>query len=236
MPEGSTPQKEVMRLVNGLASYLGVTANGISISTLWDAKPPDAALGEPLHEFLKEVGASTFLYENYQSAADFRDDYREKLNKNPSIGKTFTQAQFDESVRRMDVYKAWLLDAVLEMGKKHTVVVTQSEDVKSNYRDDPPPAYYIQPAWHQWWGSSVLGAPEVVIPAGQMPYKSRITGVTEHLPVMASLLTQPGSDTQLLELTHAFLEGVGRPTVVKSGSTMFKIEGKAEEVPANPWL
>ena len=24
--------------------------------------------------------------------------------------------------------------------------------------------YYIQPAWHQWWISSILGAPELVIP------------------------------------------------------------------------
>jgi hypothetical protein len=38
-----------------------------------------------------------------------------------------------------DVYAKWWLDTLLEVGKKDTLVVMQSEDVKPNYRDDAPP-------------------------------------------------------------------------------------------------
>ena len=112
-------------------------------------------------------------------------------------------------MRRLDVYRRWFLEHVMEAGKKSTLLVMQSEDVKPNYRDDPPPyefstrvrrrineltvnrEYYIQPAWNQWWISSILGAPEVVIPAGQIPYISRITETVEELPVATSIMGEP---------------------------------------------
>jgi len=39
----------------------------------------------------------------------------------------------------MDVYKAWFLENVMQVGKMNTFVVMQSEDVKPLYRDDAPP-------------------------------------------------------------------------------------------------
>jgi hypothetical protein len=56
-----------------------------------------------------------------------------------SVGKEYTQEQFNEGMRCFDVYAKWWLDTVLEVGKKDTLVVMQSEDVKPNYRDDAPP-------------------------------------------------------------------------------------------------
>lgn len=56
-----------------------------------------------------------------------------------SIGKQYSEEQFNEGIRRLDVYKQWWLHTILETGKKDTLVVMQSEDVKPNYRDDPPP-------------------------------------------------------------------------------------------------
>ncbi|KAF2033333.1 hypothetical protein EK21DRAFT_109130 [Setomelanomma holmii] len=139
------------------------------------------------------------------------------------VGKQYSKEQFDEGIRRLDIYKQWWLETILEMWSKDTVVVMQSEDVKPSYRDDAPPAYSIQPAWHQWWVSSILGAPEVVIPAGQIQYTARITGNTEYLPVMASLMSQPDSDLELLSLTHDFLTHSGRDTVVRSGPVMLEV-------------
>jgi hypothetical protein len=42
-------------------------------------------------------------------------------------------------MRRLDVYKQWWLDVVLEVGQRETVVVMGSEEVKPNYRDDAAP-------------------------------------------------------------------------------------------------
>lgn len=39
----------------------------------------------------------------------------------------------------MKIYESWFLSTVLRVGSFNTLVVMQSEDVKPNYRDDPPP-------------------------------------------------------------------------------------------------
>jgi len=55
------------------------------------------------------------------------------------LGSTTTQTQHLEGIRRMDLYKQWFLETVMQVGMMNTVVVMQSEDVKPMYRDDAPP-------------------------------------------------------------------------------------------------
>ena len=137
------------------------------------------------------------------------------------IGSAITREEHEDAMLRMNVYKLWFLESVMQVGKKNTMVVMQSEDVEPKYRKDPPPPYYIQDAWHQWWLSPVLGAPEIVLPAGQIPYDSSVTKRKEFLPVTASILSQPGSDVDLISMAKEFLESVGRPVTVSSGISMF---------------
>ena len=42
-------------------------------------------------------------------------------------------------MKRMEVYREWLSIVVMKVGERRTLVITQSEDVKPNYRDKPPP-------------------------------------------------------------------------------------------------
>ena len=53
-----------------------------------------------------------------------------------------TKEDHEESLRRLDVYKGWFLDTVMQVGIKTSFVVMQSEDVMPKYRDDPPPSVY----------------------------------------------------------------------------------------------
>ncbi|KUJ13471.1 uncharacterized protein LY89DRAFT_737451 [Mollisia scopiformis] len=231
-PTADTPQKRlVLKLVEDLEKHLKVEAQRVSISGLWDDQPPQAAAGESLQDYLREVGANTFLYENYHSTANFRDDYRKKFGRAPfsspfvtwrwKIGKQYTAEQHEEGMRRMKTYAEWFLDTVMQVGTANT-------------------AYYIQPAWHQWWISPILGAPEIVVPVGQLPYESRISNQTEYLPVTASIMSQPGTkivaildttatsiiidtDMTLIEFTETFMKDVGRSLVVQSGKIMFPL-------------
>jgi len=58
-PSTDTLQKKlVLNLVEDLEKHLKVEARRISISGLWDDQPPQAAAGEHLHEYLKEVWQS----------------------------------------------------------------------------------------------------------------------------------------------------------------------------------
>jgi hypothetical protein len=103
IPGDETPQKQaVMGVVRDLESYLGLTAVRLGLEDVWDVNSPEDAKGEELHDFLKDVsyasfslddqatkleqvGASTFLYENYQSGAKFRDDYQKAFHEKPFV-------------------------------------------------------------------------------------------------------------------------------------------------------
>lgn len=61
------------------------------------------------------------------------------LTAHTSVGETYTEAQHIEGMRRLDIYKQWWLDVVLEVRKRETVVVMGSEEVNPNYRDDAAP-------------------------------------------------------------------------------------------------
>ena len=150
LPSEDTPQKRiVLDFVKDLEIYLKIKADRIVISDLWAKTPPGAANGQGLHDFLEKAGKDTFLYANHHSAASFRDGYRQKFGKAPfaspfvqwrwKIGSTVTKEEHEESMRRIDVYKQWFLEEVMQVGVKNSLVIMQNEDVEPKYRDDPPP-------------------------------------------------------------------------------------------------
>jgi len=93
-----TPQKKIVSdLVKDLESFTRLKARKVSLSALWDEKPPQGVEGQGLHVYLTDVrssnclaipvakrtqvGAHTFLYANYHSSARFRHEYCEKCGK-----------------------------------------------------------------------------------------------------------------------------------------------------------
>lgn len=105
-----------------------------------------------MHEYLEKVGRDTFLYANYHSAAAFRDSYRKKYGRKPfvskfvqwrwDVGSKVSREEHEEAMRRMDVYKDWFSETIMQVGKSNSFVVMQSEDVIPKYRDDPGPLVF----------------------------------------------------------------------------------------------
>ena len=165
--------------------------------------------------FLVDIGKDAFLYSFYHKTTSFREDYRKQHSKEPFAnrlvkwrwerGSNVSRLDHEEAMRRMNIYRQWLLDVVLQMKTRSCYIIMQNEDVKPVYRDDPAPGFQIQPAWHQWWLASIIGAPELVIPVGEISYASRVSGNTERLPVAASIMGPPGSDFRLLAMAQRFL-------------------------------
>lgn len=58
-------------------------------------------------------------------------------------------------------------------------------------------------------------------PVSQISYQSVITGETEELPVVVSLLGRSGDDMNLIQWALGTLRASGRPTTVKTGKTAF---------------
>ena len=95
-------------------------------------------------------------------------------------------------------------------------------NVQPCYRDEwPAPPSAVQQLWEPLLLAPILGAPEIVVPAGQIDYDSRVSGRKEVLPVCVSMMGLPGTDLSLMSLVKTLLEKSRRPAKVLTGRTMF---------------
>ncbi|KAF2676238.1 amidase signature enzyme [Lentithecium fluviatile CBS 122367] len=237
--QGSMQAKILAEVIQQLGEFIGNDVRSVSLAALWKSSPPEEAQGETLHEYLDEVGACTFLYENYHTLSNFRDDYLGKFHRDPfvsqfvqwrwNIGKVYTRAQFNEGLRKLEVFRQWFLDCVMQ-GVPETILVISGEAVRPNYRNDLPSGNYVQPAWHPWWISPILQGPEVVIPIGHVPYQSTISNSVEHLPATLSLLCEKYGDMGLLEFAEQFLNATSHPFVLASGNRMWNSNDNIESL------
>nr|XP_019046190.1 hypothetical protein I302_04930 [Kwoniella bestiolae CBS 10118]OCF25120.1 hypothetical protein I302_04930 [Kwoniella bestiolae CBS 10118] len=68
--------------------------------------------------------------------------------------------------------------------------------------------------------ASISGAPEYVVPIGQVPFKSLVSGVEEMHPLSMSFIAYPGCDSMLLD----FIDKLGKAGILnetKTGRTAF---------------
>ena len=114
----------------------------------------------------------------------------------------------------------------MEPTTHRTIVVLPIENMTPRYRDEAR-THFVPEGVPNLFLSPILGAPEVVVPVGEVSYKSRVSGCDEWLPVGLSLMGQMGSDIELLELVATCLEESKRPTAVKTGKRTFG-EGEGE--------
>ena len=55
------------------------------------------------------------------------------------MGSKSSEEEHQKAMRRMKVDEDWVLDMVLQVGRRNTFVMMLSEDVMPRYRYDPPP-------------------------------------------------------------------------------------------------
>lgn len=204
------------------------------ISDAWDADPPREAKGLKLQDFLNpQVATRSYVYNFWQRIAPLHEEYRRKYGHEPFFplpegihlwddAKSVSSKESEAAWHRIDIYGHWILNKVMKQEESNTIIIMPLGNVKPTYRDEWPS---IQKGDQQMWEplllAPILGAPEVVVPAGHMKYHSRITGKEESLPVCMSVMGLPGSDHELVELVRSMLSFSGRPTRVMTGITMF---------------
>lgn len=202
----------------------------IHLHKLWEETRPATAHGYGLKEFLRDVGRNSFIHDFYHSTDDFRSEYERRFQASPQVnrvvrwrwevGRTITTTQRNEAIRRLNVYKAWLLEHVFR--DANPIMLLPVGNAEENYRDDKSiESPVAQEAWDQLWLSPILGAPEITVPIGQVPFESKMTRREEMLPVVASLVGLPRTDLCLIEMAKKILEYSRRPTRVATGRQMF---------------
>jgi Asp-tRNA(Asn)/Glu-tRNA(Gln) amidotransferase A subunit family amidase len=214
--------------VDDMATHLNATITKVSIRKCWEEAPPNSASSN-IEEFLKDVIIHTYYYSFYHSSDAFRTEYSKKFNRKPYVipfveqrwasGATVSTDQYEEGLRKLEIYRTWLLGHIFK--EKKTLMVLPISPVEPHYRDERTESPSYQTATDELFLSPILHSPDIVIPIGEIPYQSRITGNQEQLPVAINVVGTPGMDYWVLESMRTVLQKSGRPWKVKSGSRMF---------------
>ncbi|KAF2654218.1 amidase signature enzyme, partial [Lophiostoma macrostomum CBS 122681] len=203
----------------------------VSFRDAWAKSPPEDAKGKDLRSYLERAGLHTFVHDFYHNSDAFRSRYESRYGHPPhvnkvtrwrwDVGSRITRDQRDHAFRRTQIYKSWVLDSILEVDKETALVVLPIKDAVPNYRDTDPGPPFAQDVWDPLWLSSVLGAPEMSVPVGNISYRSRITRRDELLPVSVLVMSPPGTDIMLADALKTTFIKSARPLTVKTGRNMY---------------
>ncbi|KAF4469742.1 Amidase signature domain [Fusarium albosuccineum] len=231
LPVANSKQMEMIdAFIHDAQSFLPATVTEFSIQDSWKQSHP-AGTSDNVEEYLHEVIRKTYYYQFYHSTDGFREWCHAKKQRPPYVisfvrdrwdqGAKVTADEHKEAARRLDTYRKWLHEELFGDSSVKTFVVLPVADAKPNYRNDESPSPRNQSARDQLFLPPILGAPDLVVPIGEVPYDSRITEKTEHLPVVVNLVGAPGQDFQLVEGVETILEQSRRPKAVITGPRIF---------------
>lgn len=221
--------------VEDVCSCLKQRVKRVSIAELWRRNPPPRAKEQELREFLSPaVATQSYVYDVWKKVSPFITEYHAQFHRQPFFpppkgrdlwnqAKKVTPAQNEEAWAKIAVYREWLLETVLQCESEDAIVLSPLGDISPCYRDEwPAPPCGDQQLWEPLLMAPILGAPQIVVPAGEMKYRSRISGRDEYLPVCVAIMGLPGKDRDLLRLTRSILQHSGRNTKVRVGRRMFE--------------
>ena len=232
----------VESFVLDLEKFLNIRKTKISISALWNKKPPFQLKpnSQSVQEFLGKVAVETYYHDFYHSTDSFRAKYHERYHKEPyvtpfnhwrwNLGKQVTSSQHHEGMSRLTIYKEWFLNEVMRSTEVQSLLILPVQNVQPHYRDEPPPKPMIQEGFDQLFVPPILGAPDILVPLGEVPYFSKVTGREEYLPVGVDIVGLPHSDLSLLNTIRDCLTSSSRPLGVSTGARLFESEGKRVEI------
>ena len=214
-----------------LEATLDTQSVQVSLAELWKKTAPAEVAGRDLETWLADVVVQTYYRDFYDSTSSFRKQYNEKFGKEPyvnsfvhwrwNLGKKVSDGQRAEGLRRIELYRAWLLQHVLQTHLFKALVILPISHVQPTYRDAPPGPPSVQSGFDPLYFVPILAGPDVVLPIGEVKYHSRITDRDEYLPMAIDLVASPGEDRGLLDTAIKCLRKAGRPLSVKTGSRMF---------------
>ncbi|KAK3303694.1 amidase signature domain-containing protein [Chaetomium strumarium] len=224
--------KEQMALIHGFlidaVARLPATIRKSSIRESWRCSHPQGT-SDDIDEYLRDVITRTYYYAFYHSTDGFREEYAKRHGgRTPYVipfvqrrwekGAAVTAAQHREAEDKLMVYRDWLMRTIFyhdtpQEQQKQVFGILPISNVAPNYRDMPSPSPEEQSALDEMFLPPILGAPDITVPIGDVPYESRITGQTEYLPVVVDLMAAPDKDW-LMTAVEKIMKLSGRPTAV----------------------
>lgn len=217
--------------IHSVEHCFNIPIRTLSLEKNWASSKPAATADRTLRGIPRDVGRDTFIYDFYYSTDDFRARCKEKTGNRLAANlvmtwrweqaERITPEQRLKAGQKLDLYREWLRACLYK--DDNPIIVLPVMKARPKYRGEPPSSPLEAPvAWNQLWLSPIFKTPELTLPIGHIPYRSRITVVNEMLPVGVSIVGLPGTDLSLIEIAQRVLRYSGRPLCVTTGRQMFE--------------
>ncbi|KAI1129070.1 putative amidase [Nemania abortiva] len=234
--EDAEQQAMTEAFISIVEKFLGVERAPISITDTWASNPPKEAGTKTLQEFLEMSAVWPMYYDTYHTFDNFRQDYLAKYGKPPFVGPymrkrwsiavPFKKEERAQGVAEMKVFRTWFENKIMGQDSDtvtNAVMIMPFGAATPKYRDDTNKLPSVVGSFSVFYLPAVLQLPTLIIPIGQKPYDSRISGQKEYLPIVSSFMGAKGSDVMLINLADAALKSAKWPTEVKTGREAFVI-------------
>ncbi|KAK1244205.1 hypothetical protein MKX08_002343 [Trichoderma sp. CBMAI-0020] len=224
------------KFVATLERFLGIQADRISLSQIWNSRPPVEAHGQSLDEYMRQAPFSSFCADFYHQYEDFRRIYKEKLGHAPyveatprfrwNVGENEAAEDGNSHRERIGVFKTWFGDNVMPtlQDSDSIMILPFGPHPTVHYRDDLPQCCRT-PRRLDGIGpgalAPLLGVPHLIVPFAQTTYHSRVTARTESRPFSGSVMGPSGSDMMLIQLVKAAFEHAQWRSQVDAGRLAF---------------
>ncbi|KAK0127335.1 hypothetical protein ONS96_006883 [Cadophora gregata f. sp. sojae] len=175
-------------------------------------------------------------YDTYHTFDNFRQDYAAKsgkeafvgpyMRKRWSIAVPFTKEDRTKGVAEMKVFRTWFEKNIMGQDDDtvtDAIMIMPFGAAAPKYRDDPNKLPSVVGSFSVFYLPAVLQLPLLIVPVGQKPYDSRISGQKEYMPIVSSFMGAKGSDLLLINLAEEALNSAGWPTQVKTGRETFDV-------------
>ncbi|KAI1425310.1 amidase signature domain-containing protein [Xylaria sp. FL1777] len=226
-------QVEIARkFVERVKVVLAIGCYECSFQDTWEQSSPYDARGLSLRDYINEA-TSGQCYDAYHNCDNFRDRYREHFRCAPyvsppnqrmwSYAKSISQEKRDRDFAKIEVFRQWLTQTVFTGKCSNALVIMPLESMAPRYRDELPTFRRPpQDGIDALALGPVMNAPVLTVPIAELPYHSRITDQEEMLPFALAVMSPAGTDLALMDEVLKVLKRSGMPTIVKTGTSMFK--------------
>ncbi|RPD57766.1 amidase signature enzyme [Lentinus tigrinus ALCF2SS1-7] len=221
--------------ITKLEGFLNTTRTEMTLAGSWNTTKPANVSAPSLQTLLSTTYADLITLDQIQLVADpFIADFgAANGGRTPFIdpaplarwgyGRGLPVGRKEEALANKTIFMDWFSSAVV-----HSDATTCSDSIllypqssgRTNYRN----RYISAPSAPLGFSSGRISVhaevPDMVVPIGEAPFNSTITGRTEFLPVTISFIAAKGCDLMLFNL-FAELQDAGIIRPVVTGSRMF---------------
>ncbi|TIA28271.1 amidase signature enzyme [Aureobasidium pullulans] len=227
----------IENFLHGLESFLGTNRTIVNVTQQWTETRPGNTTAD-INELLNTTYAVLTtvdqwnlvgkpLFADYAAAHDGRTPF---INPNPLARwqwgqETNSNSSYSAALHNMTMFRDWW--QISGFGAPDNT--TCSESIFAYIWDIGVPSYrnryFIStnspPLGFDYWAiAGYAGAGEVIVPVGESPYNSTISGKTEYLPVSVALQAARGCDHMLAGLVRD-LQASGVLKAVNTGSRLW---------------